>query len=184
MRIAVTSNGRDLDAAASPIFGRCPTYIFVDTESMAFEAVDNPAIETPGGAGIQAAQFVIERGAQAVVTGNVGPNAYSVFKAAQIPVYVFDGGTVREVVAAFKDGALASAGGATAPEHAGMGRGRRSGRATGPWGGGRGAGPATQPAPAAAAPQEEIAVLREMTRDLRQQMAELIERLDRLERGS
>jgi len=74
MKIVVTANGADLDAPASPVFGRCPIYVFVDTETMQFEAVGNPAVAAGGGAGIQAAQFVIEQGAQAVVTGNAGPN--------------------------------------------------------------------------------------------------------------
>ena len=51
MKIAVTANGADLDAPISPIFGRCPTYLFVDTETMQFEAVQNPAVSAPGGAG-------------------------------------------------------------------------------------------------------------------------------------
>ena len=80
MKIVVTANGADLSAQTSPIFGRCPTYVFVDTESMAFEAIENPAVSASGGAGIQAAQFVIERGAQAVLTGSMGPNATQVFQ--------------------------------------------------------------------------------------------------------
>jgi hypothetical protein len=58
VKIAVTANGQDLDAPTSPVFGRCPTYILVDVETMQFEAVANPALSAPGGAGIQAAQFV------------------------------------------------------------------------------------------------------------------------------
>jgi predicted Fe-Mo cluster-binding NifX family protein len=129
MCIVVTSNGNDLDAPASPIFGRCLTYIFVYTETMKFEAVQNPALASGGGAGVQAAQFVVERGAQAVVTGNVGPNAFNVLQAAGVPVYLFEGGTVREAVEAYKAGRLATAGAASGPAHAGMGRGRRG------WGG-------------------------------------------------
>lgn len=106
MRIVVTSNGADLDASASPVFGRCPTYVFVDTESMDFEAVENPATEAAGGAGIQVAQFVVERGAQAVVTGSVGPNAFDVLQSAGVPIYRFGGLTVREAVEAFKAGEL------------------------------------------------------------------------------
>ena len=75
MKIVVSANGADLSAEASPIFGRCPIYLFVDTETMAFEAIQNPAIGASSGAGIQAAQFIVERGAQAVVSGNVGPIA-------------------------------------------------------------------------------------------------------------
>ncbi len=52
MKIVVTANGADLDAPASPVFGRCPTYVFVDTETMQFEAVENPAVTAGGGADI------------------------------------------------------------------------------------------------------------------------------------
>lgn len=167
MRIVVTSNGTDLDAQASPVFGRCPYLIFVDTEDMAFEATENPALASPGGAGIQTAQYIIEKGAQAVVSGNVGPNAFRVFQSADIPVYLLESGTVRNAVEAFMVGRLPTAGGATAPEHAGMGRGMGH-RA------------------AAAAPSrgEEIARLKQAAADLRQQLAEIMGRLEQLEKGT
>ncbi|MBM4429494.1 MAG: dinitrogenase iron-molybdenum cofactor biosynthesis protein, partial [Chloroflexi bacterium] len=57
MKIVVSAQGDNLDAPASPVFGRCPTYVFVDTDTLAFEALPNPAISEGGGAGIQAAQF-------------------------------------------------------------------------------------------------------------------------------
>jgi len=160
MKIVVTANGADLEAQAHPAFGRCPTYLFIDTETMQFEAVENPAANAAGGAGIQAAQFVVERGAQAVVTGNVGPNAFQVFRSAGIPVHLFDGGTVRQAVEAVKAGALSAAGGASGPAHAGMGQRTAT------------------PAPSR---EEEIAALREMARELRRQVAEVLEQLDRLE---
>ena len=75
--------------------------MFVDTETVSFEAESNPAMNQGGGAGIQAAQFVVERGAQAVLTGNLGPNAYNVLAAVGIPGYLVSGGTVRQAVEAF-----------------------------------------------------------------------------------
>ncbi len=189
MRVVVTSNGADLNAPVSPIFGRCPTYIFVDTETMAFEAVPNPAMSAPGGAGIQAAQFVIEQGAQAVLTGNVGPNAFDVFQAANVPIYLVGGGTVGETVEAYKAGRLPSATNASVQAHAGAGMGMGAGRGMGR---GRGMGmravPFTQPAPSPApsggpSRQEEIAALRQMAGSLRQQLAEVMERLEKLEKG-
>jgi predicted Fe-Mo cluster-binding NifX family protein len=192
MRIVVTANDADLDAPTSPVFGRCPTYVFVDTETMTFEAVENPAIDAAGGAGIQAAQFVIERGAQAAVTGNVGPNAFNVFQSADVPVYLFGGGTVRQAVEAYKAGQLSTAGTANVQAHAGMGMGRGMRRGVGRGAGmGRGAGgalPQTSPqsptATAGPAPsrEEEIASLKDMAGTLRKQMAEVMERLDRLEK--
>jgi len=165
MKIVVTSSGADLDAQAHPAFGRCPIYLFVDTATMQFEAVENPAANAAGGAGIQAAQFVVERGAQAVVTGNVGPNAFQVFQPAGVPVYLFGGGTVRQAVEAYKAGELSAAGSASGPAHTGMGC------------------RAAAPTPAVPIPsrEEEIAALRETAGELRRQVAEVMERLDRLE---
>jgi predicted Fe-Mo cluster-binding NifX family protein len=197
MKIVVTANGADLEAPASPIFGRCPVYIFVDTETMEFEAVENPAINAPGGAGIQAAQFVVERGARAVVTGNVGPNAFNVFQSAGVPIYPFGGGTVREAAEAFRAGELQSIADANVQAGMGMGGGRRMGMGRGMGRGmgmgmGRRAGGAFPPTPpppptgiVAPAPsrEEEIASLKDMAGDLRKQLAEVMERLDRMEKG-
>ena len=133
MKVVVTANGKNLDALVSPIFGRCPVYIFVDTETMRFEAVENPALSAGGGAGIQAAQFVVERGTEAVLTGNVGPNAFGVLAAASVPVCLLGDGAVREAVEAYKAGKLQPLGGANVPAHSGM----RGGIGTG---GGRGMG--------------------------------------------
>ena len=185
MKIVVTSNGRDLDAPASPMFGRCPVYVFVDTDTMQFEAVDNPAMSAAGGAGIQAAQFVVKQGAQAALTGNMGPNAYNVFRAANVPVYLIGGGTVREAVEGYKTGRLPSAADASVQAHAGMGMGRGRGM-----GRGLGLGMAPPTPPPAAAPTappasraEEVATLGQMAGDLRKQLAEVMDRLDKLEKG-
>lgn len=110
MKIVVTANGSDLDAPVSPVFGRCTMYIFVDPEKMTFEAVPNPAASSAGGAGTQAAQFVIARGVGAVLTGKVGPKASEVFQAAKMPVLLAPEGTVRQAVEAYKAGKLRQAG--------------------------------------------------------------------------
>jgi len=146
---------------------------------MECESVDNPAMNATGGAGIQAAQFVVERGAQATISGNMGPNAFNVLHSAGVPIYLFDGGTVRQAVEAYRAGQLTTAGGASGPAHAGMGMGR-----------GRGMGrrmaapPAPVAAPLASSRKEEVAELKGMAGTLRQQLADVIERLDKLEQGS
>ena len=136
-------------------------------------------MSAPGGAGIQAAQFVIEQGAQAVLTGNVGPNAYNVFQAAGVPIYLLTGGTVREAVEAYKAGRLPSAADASVQAHAGMGMGRGMGR--GAWG--VTPPPSPQPVSSASRP-EEIVALKQTASDLRQQLAEVMDRLNKLEKGS
>jgi predicted Fe-Mo cluster-binding NifX family protein len=124
MKIVVTAQGNTLDAPTSPRFGRCPIYILIETETMAFEALPNPAASAAGGAGIQAAQFVIEQGAQAVLSGNLGPNAMQVLKAANIPAYLIGEGSVQQAVEAYKAGQLQAMTEANVRAHAGMGRRR------------------------------------------------------------
>jgi predicted Fe-Mo cluster-binding NifX family protein len=138
MKVAISANDAGLDAPASPIFGRCSTYVFVDTDDLTTTSIQNPAVGASGGAGIQAAQLVIEQGAQALITGNIGPNALQVFQAAGIPIYTFAGGTVRQAVAELQAGNLQQTVQPTARAHAGM-SGMGSGRGMG-GGGGRGMG--------------------------------------------
>ena len=106
MRVAVTALGLDLEGTTSPIFGRCPALVFVDTETMECEGLANPSAGAGGGAGVQAAQLVIDQGARAVLTHNVGPNAFAALQAAGITVYRIEGGTVRQAVEALVAGRL------------------------------------------------------------------------------
>ena len=105
MKICITSSGQNLDDAIDPRFGRCQHFIIVDTENMQCEVIQNPAISAGGGAGTQAAQLVANKGAEVVLTGNVGPNAFNTLQAAGIKTIVgLSGITVRQAVEGFKSG--------------------------------------------------------------------------------
>ena len=62
MKICISSTGKDLAAAVDPRFGRAQKYVIVDTDTKAFEGIDNPAAMAGGGAGTRAAQLVIDKG--------------------------------------------------------------------------------------------------------------------------
>jgi len=131
MKVAISSSGKDLDSQIDPRFGRCQYFIFVDPETMEFEASENEGLMASGGAGVQAAQLIVQKGAGSLITGNLGPNAASALSASGIKVHLVSGGTVREVTEAFKAGKLQEASGATVPPHFGMGGGRGMGRGRG-----------------------------------------------------
>jgi predicted Fe-Mo cluster-binding NifX family protein len=127
MKIAISSTGKDLDCQIDPRFGRCQYFIFLDPETMEFEAADNQGLAAMGGAGVQAAQLVAQKGATALITGNLGPNAATALSASGIKVYLVPGGTVQDVIEGYKSGTLREASGATVPPHFGMGGGRGMG---------------------------------------------------------
>ncbi len=117
MKLCVTAAGQDWQAATQPNFGRAAYFLFIDSEAEAIEPVAN----RPGahGAGVQAAQTVADRGARAVITGSVGPNAFQALTAAGIDVYIGASGTVREAFDAYREGRLDRADAATGRRHGG-----------------------------------------------------------------
>ena len=128
MKVAVSSSGRDLSSPVESRFGRCPYFVIVDTESMAFEVVPNTALGSAHGAGIWAAQLVASKGAMVVLTGNVGPNAHSALSASSVEIVTGVSGTVEEAVKMYNRGELKPTRKPTMRGHFGQGGGRRSGR--------------------------------------------------------
>jgi predicted Fe-Mo cluster-binding NifX family protein/NAD-dependent dihydropyrimidine dehydrogenase PreA subunit len=120
MKIAVTSTGPSLDDNVEARFGRCPYFLIIDTETMQYEAIENPNIALGGGAGIQSAQLMSEKGVTTVLTGNCGPNAFNVFGQAGIQVIIGVSGVVRNAIEQFKAGAFSSASGPSVASHFGM----------------------------------------------------------------
>lgn len=106
MKICVTSQGDNLDAQLDPRFGRCQHFIFVDTDTMEYEAIKNPNIDSTGGAGIQSGQLMADRQVKAVVTGNIGPNAFQTLQSAGVDIITGASGSVREAVEQYKRGTL------------------------------------------------------------------------------
>lgn len=110
MKVLITAQGPELTSAVDPRFGRAQYFIVYDTESGQFTAHSNQENQNAmQGAGIQAGRRVSGLGAQALITGHVGPNAYSTLQAGNITVYTVESGTVAEAINAFKSGALKQA---------------------------------------------------------------------------
>jgi predicted Fe-Mo cluster-binding NifX family protein len=125
--IVVTSTGREMESPMDPRFGRC-AYFAVIRPSGEMESVENSACSLGNGAGIQAAKLVADMNVEAVVTGNVGPNAFRVLEASGIRVFVGGSGTVREATESYRKETLREASSPTAP-----GRHRVRGGQRGKW---------------------------------------------------
>ncbi|UZP69200.1 NifB/NifX family molybdenum-iron cluster-binding protein [Desulfovibrio mangrovi] len=110
MKIAITAQGTTLDSPLDPRFGRAAGFLILDAASGNLEYRDNSQnLNLPQGAGIQAAMHVADAGVQALITGHVGPKAFTALSKGNIAVYYSEAPTAAEAFAAFKRGELARA---------------------------------------------------------------------------
>jgi len=187
MRVAITASGPDLKATVDPRFGRAQFFIFVDPDTMDFEAIENTSVAAAHGAGIQSGQLMSSKGISAIITGSVGPNAYHTLTAAGIQIFHTTAGTVVQALDAFKKGQLQPLA-QVGPAHAGtggMGAGMGMGRGRG-MGMGRGmAGGAGFPPPASPevtmTKEQELQKLKSDAEMLAQQLQAIQKRIEALE---
>jgi predicted Fe-Mo cluster-binding NifX family protein len=105
MKVAVTSKGILLESEVDPRFGRAPYILIVDTDTWAFEVLDNnDNVNAFKGAGINAATMVSDKGAEVLMTGYCGPKAFATLEAAGVKVVSDVTGKVRDAVKALKEG--------------------------------------------------------------------------------
>ena len=120
MKLIVTATAPNLEAPVDPRFGRGAYFVVVDTDTMQWQAHQNEAVNAAGGAGSQAAQFAAQQDAEAVISGDFGPNAYIALAAGEVKMYLL--GTSQTVsVANCVAGKLQEV-------HAPTGAGRHAGR--------------------------------------------------------
>jgi predicted Fe-Mo cluster-binding NifX family protein len=108
MKIAVPVNGKSIEADVCISFGRAPYFLIYDTETKEHTFLANSAQDSPGGAGIRAAQTIADCGAATLLTPRCGENAAQILKAARIGLYKTAGGSVQDNIRAFSEGRLSA----------------------------------------------------------------------------
>jgi predicted Fe-Mo cluster-binding NifX family protein len=110
-KVAVTSEGPSLDDLVDPRFGRAAGFLVVDLDTMDTQYIDNGGSQVMAqGAGIQATELVARAGVGWLLTGFVGPKAFTALSAAGIRIgQNLEGLTVREAVERFKSGGIETA---------------------------------------------------------------------------
>ena len=107
MKIAVTSQGKELSSEIDLRFGRAKCLVVIDTETSDFQVHDNTVnLNAVQGAGIQTGQNIANLNVEAVITGNVGPNAFKTLNAAGVKIFLAEKQTVAEALESFKSGKL------------------------------------------------------------------------------
>lgn len=118
MKIAITAQDKELSSEVDLRFGRAKWIIVVDTETGEFQAQDNVVnLNAVQGAGIQTGQNIANLGAEAVITGNIGPNAFKTLNTAGVKIFLAQKQTVQQALDLFKVGKLKEVDGANVEGH-------------------------------------------------------------------
>ena len=101
MNIAIAATSPEADAQVNQRGARAPYYLFFDTETGMSEVLSNPVAEGGRSAGLQAADFLISKGADKVIAGDFGPRFSAELDNAGI-VYVEKTGTISAILSELK----------------------------------------------------------------------------------
>ena len=107
MKVIITAQENELSSEIDLRFGRARWLIVFDTETETFQAHDNELnLNAAQGAGIQTGRNIANLGADAVITGNIGPNAFKTLTAAKIKLFLSEKQTVQQAIDSYKAGEL------------------------------------------------------------------------------
>ena len=108
MKIAIPVDEKDLRTNVCASFGRAPYFLMYETKTEEFTFIDNNALANPGGAGIKAAQLIVDNQVSALLTPRCGGNAAEVLESAGVKLYKTKFTSVKENIDAFAEGKLPS----------------------------------------------------------------------------
>lgn len=106
MIIAIPVDQKTLESNVYMSFGRAPYFLIYDVETKESTFIDNSAAASTGGAGIKAAQTIVDNKAAALLTPRLGANAAGVLKSAEIKIYKTTAASAKDNIDAFVAGKL------------------------------------------------------------------------------
>lgn len=106
MKIAIPVDDKSMETSVCQSFGRTPYFLIYDTESKDSIYLDNSAAASQGGAGIKAAQTIVDNNVSVLLTPRCGENAAEVIKAANIKIYKTFNDSIMNNIDALNDGKL------------------------------------------------------------------------------
>jgi predicted Fe-Mo cluster-binding NifX family protein len=110
MKIAIPVDENSMETEICMSFGRTPWFLIFDTVTEEKNFINNSAAASLGGAGIVAAQTLVDLKVEVMLTPRCGQNAADVFNAANIKIYRTKSSMVSENIKAFLNGELSPLG--------------------------------------------------------------------------
>ena len=87
MKIVIPVNEKDIELNICEFFGRTKFFLIYNSETKEYEFVFNVAKDSQGGAGIKAAQQLIDLDVDVIIATQLGNNVVDMFKNSNIDVY-------------------------------------------------------------------------------------------------
>ena len=106
MKIAIPVDEKSVDSNVCVSYGRTPYFLIYDVDTKESVFLDNSAAASTGGAGIKAAQTIVDNKANVLLTPRCGENAAEVLKSADIEIFKTTSASVKDNIDAFIDGKL------------------------------------------------------------------------------
>ena len=106
MKICISSTGNTIEYSnIDTTIHRCTFFLIVDKETNSQKAIFNTIRESPSEIGAMVGQIVANEGIDAVITTDIGPRAFEIFKRYGIKVYHAKG-KIKDAVKQFEQGKL------------------------------------------------------------------------------
>ncbi|BCZ44446.1 diguanylate cyclase [Clostridium gelidum] len=106
MKIAISANGENNESVLDVRFGRCEYFQIHDTEKKEVKILENLGKCANGGAGIVAANQLIDENINVIITGNLGPNAFELMEKAEIKAYKCENISITSVLEKYNNNEL------------------------------------------------------------------------------
>lgn len=102
MKIAIPVWEKSMNCNICESFGRTPYFLIYDMDTEKSEFIDNSAVASQGGAGIKAAQTIVDNKVNALLTMRCGKNAAEVFNAGNVKIYKVINNSIKDNIQAMK----------------------------------------------------------------------------------
>lgn len=106
MKIAISCVGKLEEDLLDQRFGRCSYFQIYNVDTKEFISIENEGKFSNGGAGIKAAQQLLDNNIEVIITGKMGPNAFEIMERADVKVYKCNSIPVNEVINLYNNNEL------------------------------------------------------------------------------
>ncbi len=106
MKIAMPVENNSKENSINISFGRTEYFLIYDDKTKEITYLENTAASSQGGAGIKAAQLIVDSGAKVLITPRCGENAFEVLDVAGIKIYKTNGNDPQKNIDFFNNDEL------------------------------------------------------------------------------